>query len=81
MEAIRGKIADILNNEMITDDFIVDKLTNLFIDNNKELLECIHNLMGHFDTPLARLKMSSDDCELVRSLAREILNKHNIDWK
>ena len=47
----------------------------------KELLDCIHNLMGFFDTPIARMKMSSDDCEEVREIARNVLKKHGRSTK
>lgn len=43
----------------------------------KELLECIQNLMGFFDTPIARRKMQSKDCEEVRKIGREVLKKYN----
>ena len=47
----------------------------------QELLDCIHNLMGFFDTPIARLKLNSDGYEEVRKIGREVLKKYNIDWK
>ena len=47
----------------------------------QELLDCIHNLMGFFDTPVARLKLNSDGYEEVRKIGREVLKKYNIDWK
>ncbi len=48
---------------------------------DKELLDCIHNLMGYFDTPIARLKVKGKDCEDVRKIGREVLSKHNRDWR
>jgi len=47
----------------------------------KELLDCIHNLMGFFDTPIARLKMSGKDYEEVREIGREVLKKYNINYR
>ena len=47
----------------------------------KELLDCIHNLMGFFDTPIARLKMSGKDYEEVRKIGREVLKKYNINYR
>jgi len=47
----------------------------------QELLDCIHNLMGFFDTPIARLKMPSEDCEEVRKIAREVLTKYDVNWR
>lgn len=48
---------------------------------DKELLDCVHNLMGYFDTPIARLKMKGEDCEEVRKIGREVLSKHNRVWR
>ena len=47
----------------------------------QELIDCIHNLMGFFDTPIARLKMPSEDCEEVRKIGREVLKKYNVDYR
>ena len=47
-------------------------------DEKQELIDCIHNLMGFFDTPVARMKMSSDGCEEVREIARKVLKKHGV---
>lgn len=47
----------------------------------KELLDCIHNLMGFFDTPIARMKMPSEDCELVRKIGRDTLKKYHVDYR
>jgi predicted house-cleaning noncanonical NTP pyrophosphatase (MazG superfamily) len=41
-----------------------------------ELAECIQNLLGHFDTPIAKLKMRSEDCKIVRENAHSVLNKY-----
>lgn len=43
-----------------------------------ELLECIHNLMGVFDTPVARLKLKNSFTEEIRAQAKKILEKNNI---
>ena len=40
----------------------------------EELLDCIKNLMGAFDTPIARRKIDSEFSNEVRKLAREILD-------
>jgi len=47
----------------------------------QELLDCIHNLMGFFDTPIARLKMDSKDCEEVRQIGRTVLKKYNVNYR
>jgi hypothetical protein len=47
----------------------------------KELIDCVHNLMGFFDTPIAKMKMPSQDCEEVRSIARKVLKKHNVNHR
>ena len=47
----------------------------------KELLDCIHNLMGFFDTPIARKKLLSKDYEEVRKIGREVLKKYNINYR
>lgn len=38
-----------------------------------ELLECIQNLMGVFDTPIARRRIDNEFTSKVRSIARKIL--------
>lgn len=50
--------------------------TRASVDGLKELLDCIHNLMGIFDTPIARRAISSDMAEEVRSIGRKILEDH-----
>tara|TARA_R110000737_G_scaffold292031_1_gene298560 strand:+ start:81 stop:386 length:306 start_codon:yes stop_codon:yes gene_type:complete len=47
----------------------------------KELLDCIHNFIGFFDNPIARMKMKSADCEEVRQIGRDIMKKYNISTK
>jgi hypothetical protein len=42
-----------------------------------EFLDCIHNLMGIFDTPMARRYINSDFAEEARQIGRDILNKTN----
>lgn len=46
----------------------------------QELLDCIHNLMGVFDTPIARGKLNSDFIQEVRHEARNILRENNRDF-
>lgn len=41
-----------------------------------KMLECIHNLMGVFDTPIARRKVSGEIAEEAREMGREILSKY-----
>ena len=43
-----------------------------------ELLECIHNLMGVFDTPVARLKLKNSFCDEARDQAKKILEQNGI---
>jgi hypothetical protein len=59
-------------------DELKDHMT--FQGEKKELVECIQNLMGFFDTPLARMKMPSQDCEEVRAIGRAVLKKYNTHW-
>ena len=49
-------------------------------DKEKELLDCIHNLMGVFDTPIARRKLKGESADEVRKIAKEILEKNNINY-
>ena len=39
----------------------------------EELLDCIQNLMGVFDTPVARLRMKGKFTDEVRKIGRQIL--------
>jgi hypothetical protein len=68
-----------VNSDALADVVLSEERTELNPD--KELLDCIHNLMGYFDTPIARLKMQGEDCEAVRKIGREVLSKHNRDWR
>ena len=45
----------------------------------KELLDCIHNLMGVLDTPIGRKKFNDDFTNEARNIAREILKDNNIN--
>lgn len=47
--------------------------------NEKEMLECIQNLMGYFDTPIARRKISGKDANEVREIGRNILEKYETE--
>lgn len=51
---------------------------NKLTQEEKELLDCIHNLMGFFDTPIARMKLKGENYEEVRKTGRKILEKYNI---
>ena len=42
-----------------------------------ELLDCIKNLMGMFDNPLARLRMKGELVDEARKIGRDILNSNN----
>jgi hypothetical protein len=42
----------------------------------KELFECIQNLMGVIDTPVARRRINDDFSNEVRKLAREIIQSN-----
>lgn len=53
-----------------TENKIIEKL----LSEKKELIECIQNLMGAFDTPVARLKMGGEFSEEVRRLSRATLS-------
>ena len=49
-------------------------LLGTFIPQSKEeLLDCIQNLMGVFDTPIGRLKMKGEFADEVRKIGRQIL--------
>ena len=41
----------------------------------KELIDCIKNLMGVFDTPVARRLMASDFSNEVRQIGRDVLER------
>ncbi|MFA7307580.1 MAG: hypothetical protein WC026_13010 [Hyphomicrobium sp.] len=64
-------------------DFVRDennnsnKSTSLLIPQYKEeLLECIQNLMGVFDTPISRRQVSGKFVEEARKIGREILESN-----
>jgi len=42
----------------------------------KELLDCIENLMGVFDTPITRAKIKGTFANEVREMGRELLYKY-----
>jgi hypothetical protein len=48
-------------------------MENLSESTKEELLDCIQNLMGVFDTPLARLRMKGEFADEVRKIGRQIL--------
>lgn len=54
------------------DNNIDDKIPQ----SKKELLDCIQNLMGCFDTPLARKRISNDFCDEARKIGRDILESN-----
>jgi hypothetical protein len=74
----------IITNRFATTTNIIKHLENKSSDNpneTSELIDCIHNLMGFFDTPLARLKMQSKDCEEVRQIGRDVLKKYGVNYR
>lgn len=42
----------------------------------KELLECVQNLMGVFDTPVSRRRITGNFAEEVRAIGRDILERN-----
>ena len=50
---------------------------NLEQDEKNELLDCIQNLMGLFDTPIARKKFNGDIYSEAREIGTKILKKNN----
>lgn len=42
----------------------------------KDLLDCIHNLMGIFDTPVGRRRFSDKMSEEIREIGRKIMNEN-----
>jgi len=51
------------------------------IDEKTELLDCIQNFLGFFDTPIAKMKMESKDCELVRQIGRDLMTKYGRNYR
>lgn len=47
----------------------------------KELLDCIENLMGVFDTPVVRMKIKGTFATEAREVGREILNKNGRNFE
>ena len=46
------------------------------LENKNDMLECIQNLMGAFDTPIARRKINDNFSNEVRIKARKIIEKY-----
>jgi len=42
----------------------------------KELLDCIHNLMGCFDTPIARRLINNPFADEARAIGRNVMQKY-----
>ncbi len=63
-------------------DLMIDKMNEeiasdaKIVQSKKELLECIQNLMGVFDTPYARFKIKGEFADEVRKIARQILESN-----
>ncbi len=66
---------------------ISDRINKLSISETKasdesvELIECIQNLMGVFDTPVSRRLISNDFADEARKIGRKILDNHSIKNK
>ena len=54
---------------------IIGNISDAISPSNKELKDCVQNLMGVFDTPIARRKLQSEFIDEVRKNGREILEK------
>jgi len=57
-------------------DFGVEKCHEIMDKEKIELIECIQNLMGVFDTPIGRMKMPGEFSDEVRKNGRETLKKY-----
>jgi hypothetical protein len=44
----------------------------------KELVECIQNLMGIFDTPVARMRIKGEYADEARKIGRQILETNEM---
>jgi hypothetical protein len=61
---------------------LIERNEPITLDSEKqELLDCIHNFMGYFDTPIARLKFPGEDVEEVRKIGRSVLKKYSVDYR
>lgn len=65
--AIQASLCDLVNP--------IRELKN----NNKELLDCIHNLMAVIDSPVGRRQIKGDFADEARKIGRDILEKNNIN--
>lgn len=63
----------------LMNELMIDKMNEevesdaQILQSKKELLQCIQNLMGVFDTPVARLRIQGEFVDEVRKIGREIL--------
>lgn len=46
------------------------------VTSKKDLLDCIHNLMGILDTPVGRRRFSDQMSEEIREVGRKIMNEN-----
>lgn len=46
------------------------------VQSKEELLECIQNLMGVFDTPISRRVIKNDFADEARKIGRQILESN-----
>jgi hypothetical protein len=51
-------------------------MKNIIPQSKEELLDCIHNLMGCFDSPIARRAISNDFANEAREIGRKILDSN-----
>ena len=58
-------------------NFITPKalLSEVVSPSRRELIDCVRNLMGVFDTPIARRKMEGKWCDEVRLNGRDIVER------
>jgi archaellum component FlaC len=47
------------------------------LNSYRELIEAIENMLGVFDTPIARKKITGDIANEARKQAREIIDRYN----
>lgn len=74
-----GIITD--NRQSIRNDTVVQEIfindTQSAVDNT-QLIECIQNLMGCFDTPIARKLINNPISNEARDIGRRILNERGL---
>lgn len=66
---------DALNSKVETLDLFDNIDTNDIPVSKKELIECIQNLIGIFDNPIAKQKIDNDLANEAREIGRNILKR------